>query len=158
MLSRSRSLLEIEDIGLCNNGGFPKLNYYTPLQVLQKISVLKPQDDNYNCFAYAFHVFDEWLYPDNYGHGLIGMDRFAEEWGYYRLERMNLKFLRNALKVAIYAKEDGSIAHAALRVPNGWESKLGAGCIISHKDLAYLSGPLYGSPIAIYRTFIGGFR
>lgn len=117
--------------------------------------VTSPEDESYNCFAWAVGASDRWWDPFGYYWPLPITGTFGPE-------DFTLDFVTRAYatlgfspcesggpepgfeKVALYAKE-AQATHAAKLLPNGeWTSKLGDLQDITHQ-LSAIEGPGYGT-------------
>ena len=120
------------------------------------VSISSPDDDSYNCAAWAANDTARWWEPSPYrshywppsvarqatlasyeaAYGTLGYERCADpalESGYE--------------KIAVYTDESGSPVHVARQLVTGrWTSKLGQLKDIEHQSLDDLAGGLYGQP------------
>ena len=101
----------------------------------------------YNCHGYAFGA-RRWLNLG--GHCDGSYHEHARELGYRRTKNGDYKPGYRTL--AVYADRWG-VTHTAVRVRNGWRSKLGKGPIIFHKTLEDLAGGVYGHPVGFYERW-----
>lgn len=106
----------------------------------------------YNCIAWALRIVNRPVWE---GDTATDFDRLFGEHGYVRMEWMDLRVDPQVEKIALYAnfKADGKMqaTHASRQLPDGtWTSKLGGGAQIRHRTPDALSGPCYGTPIALY--------
>jgi type VI secretion system secreted protein VgrG len=113
--------------------------------------VLGPRSRQYNCAAYSVGNTSSWIWP---GYSIYDFDNLYRQYGYYRAAYMDLRHFRNQDKVAVYGNTsaDGGVrvTHAARQARGGWASKMGAGPLIWHRSVYSLSGPSYGTPVAVY--------
>lgn len=126
-----------------------------------------PQDDNYNCIAFALGVTDKWWWPDKrwpadsewpphlpredyLQETLINFIRAFETKG-YRVCRSG-SFKRGIEKVAIYSTPTGVPKHAARQLGRGvWKSKCGCYEDIEHKGAYVVARPAYGTVVTFMR-------
>lgn len=118
-------------------------------------SITSPLDKKYNCIAWAAEDTSNFWWPvggywPKGSPRIVTLDAFIIAFntlGYIVCEN-DLKG-EGIIKIAIFAKEDGSPTHAARQLPNGrWTSKCGKYVDIEH-DLNALCGthPAYGNVI-----------
>jgi len=109
-------------------------------------SLTSPETPEYNCFAWAVGVTDEFWEPGRTwpidtptAHEVqVVIDAYRTR-GFELCQDGSLE--QGVEKLAIYADEDGEPTHAARQLTNGrWTSKLGTWEDIEH-DLADLEGP-----------------
>jgi hypothetical protein len=104
--------------------------------------VTSPETVSYNCFAWALHVSDEWVEPDEPNPLRIFTDAGFVELGDGAVEP-------GWDAVALYADTEG-ITHAARRLDDGrWTSKLGSWEDIEHESPDDLAGGLYGEVLVL---------
>ncbi|WP_339828463.1 hypothetical protein [uncultured Parvibaculum sp.] len=122
--------------------------------------ITSPQDDRYNCIAWAFEDNRRFWWPTSRAfwpmdaRGKTTMEAF-EDWfeadGWEETTSASVE--RGYKKVALYALA-GQPTHAARLLSSGrWTSKLGRNIDLSH-DLPELNGPEYGQVIKIFRKLI----
>jgi len=110
------------------------------------------QDKNYNCIAWAAEDTNNYWWPLNRGYWPAGVQReltidafiaaFSTK-GYSVCE--NGLYEEGFIKIAIFAKDDGTPTHAARQKSNGrWTSKCGKYKDIEH-ELDALCGAIYGN-------------
>ncbi|MBD2326241.1 hypothetical protein [Alkalinema sp. FACHB-956] len=117
--------------------------------------ITSPITPAYNCFAWAAEQNDRWwnpLEPTNPYYWIDGVSAeltiaaFIQAYatfGYVPCEDATLE--TGFDKIALYAKSDGEVTHAARQLPNGkWMSKLGRWEDIEH-ELEELCGEFYGT-------------
>jgi hypothetical protein len=113
-----------------------------------------PEDEDYNCIAWAAENSDRWWWPDPQQQSfwppgsprVESLDAFLQAYGILGYtERTDPSFQAGKQKVAIYASEQGKPTHAARQLPDGWwASKLGSTIDIEH-ELTAIEGPVYGA-------------
>jgi hypothetical protein len=133
---------------------FPKL---APTQ----FKVTSPQTPDYNCIGHAAGEDDRfwwpWGKPPYYWPPDLPLDLTVpnfvaayEKLGYVKCDSYAVE--EGFEKVVLYADDQGLPTHAARQLKNGnWTSKLGPDWDIEHKNLAGLSGKLYGNPVQALR-------
>jgi hypothetical protein len=110
--------------------------------------VLRHEDDNYNCFAWALGFTDRWLNANNYfgTRSKAAFVRAFEAAGWKKTKRPSGE------QVAIY-KRGRDVTHVARRTKvDGryvWTSKLGSNELITHDSPASLEGGYYGDVVQI---------
>jgi hypothetical protein len=125
---------------------FPKLSAFD-------FKVTSPQDQNYNCIAWAAGEDDRfwWPLPQYYWPPDLPLvdtiENFIEAFrtlGYELCESFQIE--EGFEKVAIYVDhQTGRTKHMARQLPDGgWTSKLGREWDITHKTLVGLEGSEYG--------------
>jgi hypothetical protein len=138
----------------------PALEAVFPGLVGKEYRVTSPEDDVYNCIAWAAGVTSGWWWPDKagQGHWPTGIPREPTV-DAFRLMFATLGFEpcpdadpeRGFEKIALFATEAGVPKHAARQLATGrWTSKLGIFEDIEH-DLRDLEGTVYGSVALIMR-------
>lgn len=125
-------------------------------------SIESPQDDSYNCIAWAAGANDDWWWPASPYYWPPGLPKANtvqsfitafEQQGYSVCENVELE--PGYEKVVIYAKE-GRPTHAARQLPSGsWTSKLGEDYDIEHQSLHGVEGYYYGTIAVALRRAIG---
>ena len=149
-------------------GLFPKLKDDDVFQSCR----MSPEDDNYNCIAWAYQMFtDRWMQPPK-GVYIPVLD--AVSWWPNGVHEGNtIEYLVEAftkkgfqicktweheegfVKVALYykPKEHNKWTHAAResRSGNYWMSKLGSGNDIHHKNPYTIEGDAYGEVYCIMK-------
>jgi hypothetical protein len=129
--------------------------------------VSSPQDDVYNCIAWAAGATDAWWWPVGTGkiHWPDGAPR-AETIEAFRDAFATLGYVVCASdelepdfqKIAVFANGQGVPKHAARQLPDGrWTSKLGKQEDIEHA-LHDLTGAVYGSVVLIMKRPADGLR
>lgn len=129
------------------------------------IKPTSPATNAYNCIAWAVHVDDRWIWPDEDGQyawpPAVPREETAEAFGAF-FQMAGYEPCQNEgaehgfEKIALYAR-DGLVQHAARLMPNGrWVSKLGQGIDIEHASSAAISGGEYGWAVAFFRRRAGG--
>jgi len=120
-----------------------------------------PEDDTYNCIAWALNDNSTWWDPapgDTYAwpDGLpreLTLEVYVslfQRFGFARCDNVDLE--TGFQKVALYAYDDGDFAHVARQLNTGrWTSKLGTWQDIEHATLDVLGGPYYGRVACILR-------
>src|SRR5881394_1258495 len=126
--------------------GFPQLT-------AGNCRLTSPEDEDYNCIAWAAENSDRWWWPDpqqqSYWPPTVPrvetVDAFVEAYGTLGYtERTGAAFEAGKQKVAIYTSPQGKPTHAARQRPDGWwASKLGRIIDIEH-ELTAVEGPAYG--------------
>jgi hypothetical protein len=121
--------------------------------------ITSPQDDSYNCIAWAAGETARWWWPTDQAYWPPGLaarptvEAFVEAFrrmGYERCDDASLE--AGWEKIAIYAREGNTPTHAARQLLDGkWTSKLGKDVDIKHADLDALRSKLYGDPVVIMR-------
>jgi hypothetical protein len=109
------------------------------------IRVVSKRNVNYNCFAYALGK-RHWV--EMSCRQYIN-DQMKEEYGFLRGSMRKLAFEPDTKKIVLYAVGD-MITHAAVRVCDGWYSKMGCGGVLFHLTLWLLAGRTYGKPFACF--------
>jgi hypothetical protein len=122
--------------------------------------VTSPQDDLYNCIAWAAGVNDYWWWPGN-PEGTYwpdGVPRLATvetfrgafaTLGYTECQSEELE--GGFEKIALFATPQGLPKHAARQLLNGrWTSKLGKSEDIEH-DLHDVAGAVYGAVVLVMK-------
>lgn len=139
-----------------------------------KFKITSPQDNNYNCLAWAYQMYkDRWMWPPIEEDGtpipvIDGDPWWPENVGV----GLNIKFLVQAfqqkgfclcskweheegyVKVALYYNpQNEHMTHAAResRVNNCWMSKLGRNHDIHHSSPYTIEGNIYGKVYCIMR-------
>ncbi len=127
--------------------GFPRLT-------TANSRVTSPEDEDYNCIAWAAETTDRWWWPDPQQQSfwpagiprIVSLDSFAGAYatlGYS--QRTDSSWQVGSQKIAIFADTSGKPTHAARQLPGGWwASKLGTIIDIEH-ELNAVEGPVYGS-------------
>ncbi len=115
--------------------------------------VTSPQDDGYNCIAWAAGEDDVWWEPDPMDQYFWPSDiprkstvsAFVEAFGQRGFQPCDSYEVQEGFeKVAVYTDRDGTPTHMARQLPSGrWTSKLGGLEDIEH-DLEALEGSGYG--------------
>lgn len=123
--------------------------------------VTSPAQSDYNCIAWAAGDNSRWWWPDEFEQYYWpeeaprrpALNAFLEAFRTLGFEVCGDPSLEAGWeKIAIYAKEDGSPAHAARQLPDGtWTSKLGNLEDIQHPELEQVSGTAYGRPVLFMR-------
>lgn len=128
----------------------PRFREYFP-NAPESLRITSPQTPEYNCFAWAAGVSDEWWEP-----GRSWPIDSSSDWnidvvvrafgsrGFVRCESGSLE--QGIEKLAIYCNSDGEPTHAARQLTDGrWTSKLGTWEDVEH-DLVDFEGadPAYG--------------
>jgi hypothetical protein len=128
---------------------FPGLSR-TPYQVTS------PQDDRYNCIAWAAGDCGRWWWPDPLGQRywppgvlldetLTAFENAFATLGYLRCADSVLE--PGFEKIAVFADAQQFPLHAARQLPDGsWTSKLGELEDLRH-ELSAVAGTEYGSPV-----------
>ena len=127
--------------------GFPQLT-------AENSRLTSPEDEDYNCIAWAAENSDRWWWPDPQHQSfwppaaprVESLDAFLQAYGILGYtERTDPSFQAGKQKVAIYSSEQGKPTHAARQLPDGWwASKLGSIIDIEH-ELTAIEGPAYGA-------------
>jgi hypothetical protein len=127
-------------------------------------TVTSPQDNRYNCIAWAAGDDTRWWWPGVIAQPIGGyywptrnlreaVDNFESAFatlGYMRCETKDYE--PGYEKVAIYVGADGSPTHAARQTRDGrWVSKLGKLEDICHSDIEGVCGERYGQVRVILR-------
>jgi hypothetical protein len=131
-----------------------------PGLVGKEYRVTSPEDEDYNCIAWAVGVADDWWWPDEMGkgHWPVNVPREATV-DAFRLTFMTVGFAECAdekvevgcEKIAFSANAQGVPKHAARQLLTGrWTSKLGKMEDIEH-DLRDLEGTVYGTVVLIMK-------
>lgn len=125
--------------------------------------ITSPQDQNYNCIAFAAGDTKTWWWPDEAGEdtwpdGIVRAETIAAFRDAFRtlgyLECDDDQLEPGFERIALFALE-GHPKHAARQLPNGrWTSKLGRMEDIEH-GLDDLSGTLYGSVVLLMKRPAG---
>ncbi|QHD65754.1 hypothetical protein GS397_00825 [Sphingobium yanoikuyae] len=124
---------------------------------------IKPTSEathDYNCIAWALHVNDRFIWPDEDEQfawpPMVAREEtlaaFTELFTLSGFERcINDQPEPGYEKVALYGR-DGAILHAARLLPSGkWASKLGVSIDIEHSCPVAISGGEYGWVVAVFR-------
>ena len=114
---------------------FPQLDSY---------EVIAPASEKYNCIAWSVGVTDQWLWPDD--GSLEAADRLNGRFGYHRLATLDYS---PGDKILVYGV-NGVVRHQCRMVNGEWTSKIGQDVVIRYREAGALSGPDYGSPMAVY--------
>jgi hypothetical protein len=125
---------------------------------LRDYEVLGPATRKYNCIAHSIGVHDRWVNPMTgpADRPLCHMDELYAQYGYRRVDGLNMGLEKGVQKVIVYAHlhEDATIkevTHASLQESDGsWSSKLGSLPLIRHATPDSLRGKAYGAPVAVY--------
>lgn len=145
--------MRLDVLALRRYAEFPNLNPNNHHQA-------SPENDEYNCIAWAYGRNDVKMWPDTSGYWwpdsitneetiLAFQELFADQ-GYAVCESADLE--DGFEKVVIYASRR-SPTHAALQLPDGtWTSKLGYEWEdIQHDDPRSVEGPTYGRMEVVMR-------
>ncbi len=128
-----------------------------PHSLAEPFNQTSPEDENYNCIAWAYGDSQNWYWPTNKGYLPSGIPRirtlqaFIELFESIRYKEcgMNGDHEDGYEKIAIYCNAQGLPTHAARQLKDGlWTSKLGNFLDVSHSIQAMSNGN-YGD-IAIY--------
>jgi hypothetical protein len=127
------------------------LQYYPHLNV----EVVERFNSTYNCIAWSIGINDRWVWEE-IDLNENGVSAFSEFVQFYRKHGYELTNLENEADVALYGQKVGSgilVKHAAKRDPNGrhWQSKMGQGAVLRHRDLSAFKDSPYGTPVALFR-------
>ncbi len=116
--------------------------------------------DKYNCIAWALHLDQRVVWPDEDQQMAwppnIAREETVEAFSQFLLlvgfeQISNCAFEPGYEKVALYV-HDGLVQHAARSCPDGsWTSKLGSGVDISHPTPETIAAGLYGWPVRYFR-------
>ena len=105
----------------------------------------------FNCIAYAFDVFDKWIWPADYPYDCpsrpfdqLLIDKFHAEL------TTNHEYVKGYEKLALYGINSYLVTHLARLHENGWISKLGSRDLVEH-PLTDLEGGLYGTYLKTYQ-------
>jgi type VI secretion system secreted protein VgrG len=114
--------------------------------------VLAPATRGYNCIAHTGDWRDKlWVNPYQ---DIRIWDALYRGGGYTRADNLNTAPESGKQKVVLYGTASGgstNYTHAAIQSKDGgYESKLGEGPLIRHKDADSVAGGLYGRPVAVY--------
>lgn len=163
-MDRHQAIEELKyTFSACTIESFPGL----PLNDLPRIlavgvKVLKKRDSEYNCFSYALGVTHKWIQPSNFiGAPRAALDAMMNEHDFVACRVLDYEFRPHIRKVVLFGHSGREWpTHAALRVANGWESKMGRGALIFHPSLPMLVGERYGKPMYVYQKIVynGHFR
>ncbi|MCE9608214.1 MAG: hypothetical protein K8U03_25295 [Planctomycetia bacterium] len=117
-----------------------------------------PENEFYNCIAWAAGVHNEWWEPsvDGVWPSGVPLDPTIENLslvfaglGYESCESADLE--SGFEKIAFYGTHN-EYEHAARQLDDGrWTSKMGAGIDIRHVNLDCIGGGLYGAVVSIMR-------
>ncbi len=123
--------------------------------------ITSPQDDKYNCIAWAVGDTHQWWEPSSL-HGFYWPPGVGKEYnlasysrvfaihGYTPCDTSELE--QGYEKIAIYVDSMGIPTHAARQKESGvWTSKLGELEDIEHTTLSALEGPDYGAVAQIMK-------
>lgn len=125
-----------------------------------QFEITSPQDENYNCIAWAAGEQGFWWWPGRFwpkdvpaAETRLAFVRAFATKGYEECAGSELE--PGFEKISLYEKM-GRPKHAARQLPNGtWTSKLGLEYDISH-ELDGLSGKQYGKPVLFMRRPLAG--
>jgi hypothetical protein len=116
-------------------------------------SITSPQDESYNCIAWAAGVDDNWWWPISpyYWPSGISKDNSIQSFvaafiqqGYCMCDSIDLE--PGYEKIALYINAQGRPTHAARQLASGvWSSKLGPSYDIEHQSLRGVEGSIYGT-------------
>ncbi|PSO43049.1 hypothetical protein BRC19_03300 [Candidatus Saccharibacteria bacterium QS_5_54_17] len=117
--------------------------------------VTSPQDDRYNCIAWAAGSTNRWWWPSQFSYWPeeaaleCTIEAFEEVYRLLDYEVCEDSSLEDGYeKIAIYADSHGIPTHAAKQLQNGkWSSKLGGFEDIEHESLWSLEGNNYGKVV-----------
>lgn len=122
--------------------------------------VTSPADSSYNCIAWAAGDVTRCWWPSGLGGHYwpdhtqgpptpAAFERAFTRIGYRRCEDGSVE--PGYVKVALYARPDGLITHAARQVGSKWTSKLGEVIDIIHSSADDVADGLYGEVVEYLR-------
>jgi hypothetical protein len=136
-----------------------------PSLSLSDYALTSPQDDKYNCVAWAAadtsHWWEDAPYAGYYwppdapaGYRITSLVGVFESLGYQICDGGDYE--EGHEKVALYVDSIGDYTHVAKLLPDGWwSSKIGAFEDIKHRSLEVLEGPEYGRVHCIMKRALG---
>jgi len=127
---------------------------------LKTFRIIKPNDDVYNCVAWAVEKTDDWCWPRPRHYWPEDLTRtetltsFREMFNSLGFEECDNEYHESGIqKVAIFAIQ-GKPTHAARQMKDGsWTSKIGGGPLIEHL-LREIEGDAYGQIVMILKRAI----
>lgn len=132
----------------------PRLQPGFPQLTAANSRLTSPEDEDYNCIAWAAENSDRWWWPDPQQQSywpaaaprVETVEAFVVAYGTLGYtERTGAALEVGKQKVAIFASPQGKPTHAARQRPDGWwASKLGQNIDIEH-ELTAVEGPTYGA-------------
>ena len=125
--------------------GFPEV----PLEIAGR------RTKAYNCIAYSIGVTDRWVWNevDLNENGEASFPEFVK---FYYMHGYKPTSDPNKAALAIYGETDNfqvAVRHAARKVGRFWESKMGQGDTIRHRDADVFTGTSYGSLLMYFEKY-----
>lgn len=132
---------------MLKNPGLPNLT-------AENFVAIGPPVQRYNCIALTLGNRSEWIDP---GQDLERYDELYKQHGYQRLSSVDLTHDPATEKIVVYGVKLRApspriaVTHGARMDEDGtFISKLGSYPLIRHRDAHAVSGPSYGTPVAVY--------
>ena len=119
------------------------------------VEIVERFNDSYNCIAWSLGINDRWVWNE-IDLNSDGTSAFSEFVAFYAKHGYELTNLEENAEIALFGERTRAgvrVLHASRRDPNGrhWQSKMGQGAIIRHRDLSVFKDSPYGKPIALFR-------
>jgi hypothetical protein len=109
----------------------------------------------YNCIAYSIGVTDRWVWNE-VDLNENGEASFSEFVKFYYMHGYKPTSDAEKAAIAMYGETNGlqvAVRHAARKVGKFWESKMGQGDTLRHREAEVFNGTSYGSLIMYFEKY-----
>lgn len=119
------------------------------------LEIVSRRTKAYNCIAYSIGVTDRWVWNevDVDEDGNASYNEFIQ---FYNKHGYKITNSPEKASIAMYGEKSGpfvAVRHAARKVGKFWESKMGQGDTLRHRDADVFEGTSYGTLLLYFEKY-----